>query len=125
MDRTDEDHLAANALGKTIAFLLYAVLVPLLLMPVFLNPRFESMPETWKNLTVVLLVATILLLLVVLVVKGILPGSGATFVQPFNEKQIGIGMTVLSAATWLLTGESLVGQIIQWAINGGLLSLAK
>ena len=114
-----EDYLAALALRKTIVFLLYSVLVPLFLLPVFLHPRFESLTEKWKNLAVVILLTAALLLLLAMVIKDLLPGSGATFVQPFNEKQIGVGMAILSGATWLVAGNSLAVEIIQWVINGG------
>ncbi len=115
-----EDYLAALTLRKTICFLLYSVLVPIFLMPVILHPRFKSMPEAWKNVVVVLLLAAILLALLYLVIKGILPGSKVTFVQPFNEKQIAVGMTVLSAAVWVLLGNSLSGEIIRSVVNGAL-----
>jgi len=115
-----EDYLAAVALKKTIVFLLYSVLVPLFLLLVFLHPRFKSLPEEWRNLAALLLLIAALLLLLAMVIKGILPGSGATPVQPFNEKQIGVGMAILSGATWLVAGNGLAGEIIQWTINGGL-----
>jgi len=115
-----EDYLAALALRKTIVFLLYSVLVPLFLLPVFLHPRFKSLPEEWRNLAALILLIAALLLLLAMAIKGILPGSGATLVQAFNEKQIGVGMAILSGATWLVAGNSLAGEIIQWVINGGL-----
>jgi len=115
-----EDYLAALTLRKTICFLLYAVLVPMFLMPVILHPRFTSMPEAWRNVVVVLLFAAILLALLYLVIKGIVPGSKVIVIQPFNEKQIAVGMTVLSAAVWILLGNSLAGEIIRSVVNGGL-----
>ncbi|HET8579868.1 MAG TPA: hypothetical protein VFL31_02630, partial [Nitrospiraceae bacterium] len=79
-----------------------------------------SMPEAWRNVVVVLLLAAILSALLYLIIKGILPGSKVTFIQPFNEKQIAVGMTVLSAAVWILLGNTLAGEIIRSVVNGGL-----
>lgn len=115
-----EDYLAAVALGKTIAFLLYSILVPVLLGALVLLPSFERLPDKMQALVSFSIFAAAELLLLFLVVKGYLPGTRAEMAQPFSEKQIGLGLTIVSVLVALFRGTTQEGIIIQWIVNGAL-----
>ena len=59
-------------------------------------------------------------LLLFLLVRGILPGFYGQLVVGFPERQLAIGITVLSLISWLVYGGSLGGDAVRFVLNGAL-----
>lgn len=118
---TREDLASAMALGKTVVFLLYSVLVVIALVPVVFWSGGGGVSSSGQTAIVLLVLLASEVALFYGVVTGKLPGSSGWRAEPFSEKQFGIGITVLSLGAWLLVGHGLEGRIIRWVLNGALL----
>jgi hypothetical protein len=116
----NENYYSAIALGKTVVFLLYSILIPLAVLAIILLTPISKMPNVIKDLigSVVWVSGEIVLLFCV--IKGLIPGSESEVVTPFSERQFAAGITIISFIPWLLYNDILRFQIIQVIINGSL-----
>ena len=116
-----EDELAAYTLHKTICFLIYSLLVIVFSMGagVMVATHFPVLQTDEVTIAygVMLPVEAILLYLII---RGYLPGTRDSFIQPFSEKQIGTACNVLGALTWVFAGVTNEGKIMRMIINGAL-----
>ncbi len=116
-DTTRENTAAAYALGKTVAFLLYAPLgafaVPLL---EFL-PHLERLSQGARNIVGWGVLVGVESLLLGLVIRGRLPGTRRARAEAFSERQLAIGTTILSVLAWIIFGHTFVGGVVRIIIS--------
>jgi hypothetical protein len=113
-----EDLVAAIALKKTVAFVLYQPVVFAIVGPVvFLFA--PALPPATQDAAIYGPLALVEGALLWAVAKGWLPATGTADVTPFSEKQLALGCHVLSGGAWLL-GAGLKAEIVQWVVNGAL-----
>ena len=123
MTTTPEDRIAAVALGKTVAFLLYSFVLSFVVAAtlLFATPLGEA-GEATQNLVLLSVLALLEVLLLYLVIRGWLPGTTGDHAEPFSEVQLAAGCTVLSALT-LIWPFHASGRIVVDVGANGLLAL--
>jgi hypothetical protein len=114
-----EDLLAAIALGKTVAFLLWSVPTLAIVTIAFLATDLGKVPDPWGSVLFGAAFLATEAVLLWLVIRGGLPGTSAERTQPFSEKQLAIGCHVLALGAWALAA-GMQAEILRWVVAGFL-----
>ncbi|RCK78994.1 MAG: hypothetical protein OZSIB_0545 [Candidatus Ozemobacter sibiricus] len=100
--REREDRLSAVTLAHTLAFLLYSLLVPLVVLGLMVLPPLRLLSLEARSVTAVGLFVTLEWFLFRGVSQGWLPCPDPENVRPFNERQLELGVALVSFGPWLL-----------------------
>jgi len=116
-----ENRIAAVALGRTVAFAIYSVLViPIAAVLSTIGPWRQAdgdpRPSVFLAVVTVLLVA-----LFVGVAKGVMPGTRGATARAFDERQLALGCTAASLVVLVLPLDPAQHQALDVVLNGGLL----
>lgn len=120
-EKERENVLAALALGKTTAFILYQVIVYVIFMIVMLLLIGPDRKDMFPIIATIITLTVLESILLFLVIKGWLPGTRIEIPAHFSEKQMAVGFSILSGLTLLIFGFSIQGTIIRFVINGALI----
>ncbi|NLI79167.1 MAG: hypothetical protein GX442_22330 [Candidatus Riflebacteria bacterium] len=112
-----ENRLSALTLAHTIAFLLYSLLVPLIVLSLMVLTPLERLTVEGRSLAAVVLFVGMEWLLFRGVSRGWLPCPDPKNVHPFNERQLEIGVAVLSFGPWLLRFDPQMFFVFHVVIN--------
>lgn len=115
-----EDRLAAIALGRTVAFLLYSLPTILFVMGAGLLGGIERLPPSWRDAAWIAALVCAEAPLLWSCARGRLPGTDGRNAEPVSERRIAVACHVLSAAAWVLGRGALESAIVQWVANGAL-----
>lgn len=97
-----EDLLSAYTLARTVAFLLYTLLVPLIVLAILFLGPFHGLSIEFRFIAGLSLFVTAEWLLFKGVSLGMLPIPNPEHVRPFNERQMELGTAIMSFIPWLL-----------------------
>jgi hypothetical protein len=120
----DENLVAAIALGKTIAFLVYSFVAALLTMAITILYIEQNFPRPTWNVASWVTFATLEVLTLWLVICGVLPASGGARARAFSERQAALGLAVMSCVPWFLYTDEVWFMVYMWGVNGTLLLVA-
>lgn len=115
-----EDLLAAIALGKTVAFLIWSIPAVGLVAIAFVASGLGNVPDPWGSVPFVSGFLAVEAGLLWLVVRGRLPGTSAEQARPFSEKQLAFACHLLALGAWALAA-GLQAEILHWVLTGFLL----
>jgi len=116
-----ENALSALTLARTIAFLLYSLLVPLITLGLMVLTPLEHLSPEGKSIVALGLFLLMEWFLFQGVSRGFLPSPNPDHVSPFSERQMELGVAVLSFAPWLLRFDPQRFFIFQVVVNGFLI----
>lgn len=97
-----EDQLSAYTLARTVAFLLYTLLVPLVVLSILSLSLFRGFSLEARFIVGLAMFVTAEWLLFKGVSLGLLPTPNPDHVRPFNERQMELGTAIMSFLPWLL-----------------------
>lgn len=113
-----EDRVAAGALGKTVAFLLYSVLSSVVVAAVLLlTTPLKRATEAAQDLVVLTVITLVEVLLLYLVIRGYLPGTRGSHARPFSEAQLAAGCALLSILTVVWPFDVISGIVVEVGTN--------
>jgi len=116
-----EDAISSLTLARTVAFLMYSMLAPLITLIVLMMPPFPSWPRQTLFLIALGLFTSLEYLLFIAVQRGWLPSPDPEHVSPFSEHQIEFAALCLSVTPWLLRFDPSRFLVFQGVINGSLI----
>ena len=115
-----EDAFSAITLYKTLLFLLYAIVVPLLTIGLLILTPFQSISGQARSFLAVGIFLSLEAILYYFVLQARIPERALNAKNPFDEHQIALGVALLSAAPWLLRFDPVRFQVFQVVVNGFL-----
>ena len=115
-----EDAISVDTLSKTIVFLLYALLLPFIILSLFVFTPLRALPNESREIMAICLFLGIETILFVMILRGYLAWAIPKDVQPFSERQMELGVIVLSLAPWLLRFDHDKFKVFQVILNGSL-----
>ncbi len=116
-----EDAISALTLARTVAFLMYSMLAPLITLIVLMMPPFPTWTRQYLFLIAFFLFTSLEYLLFVAVQRGWLPSPDPEHISPFSERQIEFAALCLSVTPWLLHFDPSRFLVFQGVINGSLI----
>lgn len=115
--RRREDILSAVTFAKTIAFILYSIVVPVVTLLILMFLPFRHVSRGILFLTGIAIFACLEWLLYLGVIRGILPSPNPKNVSPFNEHQLALAVAFLSLAPMVLKLDFQHFQAFQVVLN--------
>jgi hypothetical protein len=116
-----EDRVAAVALGRTVAFLLYSLPLPVLVLGAMLILPFGSLSNVARDRVALAIWIALEAGLLVLVCRGRLPATSGLDTEGFSETAIGSACAVLLLVIPFVARGNVAGEIIGDVIDGFLL----
>jgi len=116
-----ENRLCALALGRTVAFLIYSLLVWVICTVVIFIVLPQRLDDRVQGIVVITMILTLEGALLFLVAKGWMPGTKSTLAPGFSETQFITAANILAALSLLIHGMSIGGDAFRWVINAFIL----